>query len=72
MGFEVKDFEKINGISDSQLYKMAGNSIAVDVLEYIFEEIFKVVDFENGKKKIRKIERLIIKIEEGYQLAFNF
>lgn len=43
MGFEDKDFEvcKTNGISDTQLYKMAGNSIVVDVLYYIFKELFK-------------------------------
>jgi DNA (cytosine-5)-methyltransferase 1 len=29
------------GISDSQLYKQAGNSIVVDVLYYIFKELFK-------------------------------
>lgn len=43
MGFEDKDFEvcKANGISDTQLYKMAGNSIVVDVLYYIFKNLFK-------------------------------
>lgn len=43
MGFEDKDFEvcKTNGISDTQLYKMAGNSIVVDVLYYIFKNLFK-------------------------------
>jgi len=29
------------GISDSQLYKQAGNSIVVNVLYYIFKELFK-------------------------------
>ena len=27
------------GISDTQLYRQAGNSIVVDVLEYILEEL---------------------------------
>lgn len=41
MGFKDKDFYicKNNKISDFQLYKMAGNSIVVDVLEEIFKRI---------------------------------
>lgn len=42
MGFDDEDFykaEKVN--SNVQLYKQAGNSIVVNVLEYIFEEFFK-------------------------------
>lgn len=41
MGVSDKDIEKMKsaGISDSQLYKMAGNSIVVDVLEAIFRNI---------------------------------
>ena len=41
MGFTDDDFDKIKGISNSQLYKMAGNSIVVNVLEGIFRELFK-------------------------------
>lgn len=42
MGFEDTDFLKAQGvgISDTQLYKQAGNSIVVKVLEAIFENIF--------------------------------
>ena len=37
MGFSDKDFEKAEKVnSNSQLYKQAGNSIAVDVLEELF------------------------------------
>lgn len=41
MGFDDSDFEKAKsaGISDSQLYKQAGNSIVVNVLELIFREM---------------------------------
>ena len=41
MGFDDEDFEKakVAGISDSQLYKQAGNSIVVNVLEAIFEKM---------------------------------
>lgn len=44
MGFEDTDFWKVknSGISNSQLYKMAGNSIVVNVLKAIFRELLKV------------------------------
>lgn len=42
MGFEDKDFERAEKInSNTQLYKQAGNSIVVNVLEAIFKELFK-------------------------------
>ena len=41
MGFTDNDFDKIHGISNTQLYKMAGNSIVVNVLEAIFKQLFK-------------------------------
>lgn len=46
MGFKDKDIECLieNKISNTQLYKMAGNSIVVDVLKYIFVELFKVIN----------------------------
>jgi DNA (cytosine-5)-methyltransferase 1 len=41
MGFSDDDFEKANKVcSDSQLYKQAGNSIVVVVLEHIFMSLF--------------------------------
>lgn len=42
MGFKDKQFHKAKsaGISDSQLYKQAGNSIVVNVLEAIFKNLF--------------------------------
>ena len=39
MGVKDEDFEKLT-VSNSQLYKQAGNSIVVDVLEAIFENMF--------------------------------
>lgn len=40
MGFCDEDFEKAKQVnSDSQLYKQAGNSIVVNVLEAIFKEM---------------------------------
>ena len=41
MGFDDADFEKAAQVNfNSQLYKQAGNSIVVDVLYYIFKEMF--------------------------------
>lgn len=42
MGFDDADVDLLvrNGISNSQLYKMAGNSIAVNMLEFLFCQIF--------------------------------
>lgn len=43
MGVKDEDTDKMKGagISDSQMYKLAGNSIVVDVLEGIFTQLFK-------------------------------
>lgn len=42
MGFDDADIDLLiaNGISNTQLYKMAGNSIVVNVLEFLFCQIF--------------------------------
>lgn len=44
MGFDDVDVNKAKnaGISNTQLYKQAGNSIVVNVLEYIFKELFNI------------------------------
>ena len=43
MGFDDEDFynAKNVGISDTQLYRQAGNSIVVNVLQAIFKNILK-------------------------------
>ena len=44
MGFDDSDFDKVEGnLSDTQLYKQAGNSIVVNVLEEIYKELFKSI-----------------------------
>jgi DNA (cytosine-5)-methyltransferase 1 len=45
-GFSDEDYKLLrqHKFSDSQLYKLIGNSIAVPVLEYIFKELCK--DYE--------------------------
>ena len=47
MGFSDKDFDaaKNVGVSNSQLYKQAGNSIVVDVLYYIYVELYKAMPY---------------------------
>lgn len=43
MGFSDEDFSKVESInSNTQLYKQAGNSIVVDVIEEIYEQIFNL------------------------------
>ena len=41
MGFDAQDYKKLKdaGISDTQIYKQAGNSIAVNVAEALFKEL---------------------------------
>lgn len=48
MGFDDDDFEKAKaaGISNTQLYKQAGNSIVVQVLERLFEKLLETQRFE--------------------------
>lgn len=43
MGFDDEDHNKVEqvGISNSQRYKQAGNSIIVDVLEHLLKSIFE-------------------------------
>lgn len=45
MGFSDEEFmaaESVN--SNTQLYKQAGNSIVVDVLEHLFKNIFETLE----------------------------
>ena len=41
MGWDEERFNQIKGISNTQLCKLAGNGIVVDVLYYIFKKMFK-------------------------------
>lgn len=47
MGFSDKDFDAAHkvGVSNSQLYKQAGNSIVVDVIYYIYVELYKAMPY---------------------------
>lgn len=47
MGFSDENFDAVQkvGVSNSQLYKQAGNSIVVDVLYYIYVELYKAMPY---------------------------
>lgn len=47
MGFKDEQFDKAKqaGISDTQLYKQAGNSIVVDVLEQIMGNLYDAMPY---------------------------
>ncbi|MEG1313750.1 MAG: DNA cytosine methyltransferase, partial [Bacilli bacterium] len=51
MGVKDEDFKKLQGISNTQLYKLAGNSIVVDVLMAIFRNLF-INKTSKGKKYV--------------------
>ena len=40
MGFNDEEFDRVHGISNSQLYKQAGNSIVVNVLSALLSQLF--------------------------------
>jgi hypothetical protein len=52
MGVDDKDIDKIQaaGISNSGQYKLAGNSIVVDVLFHIFRKMF--IETENESQQL--------------------
>jgi DNA (cytosine-5)-methyltransferase 1 len=51
MGFSDEDFFKAKnaGISNTQLYKMVGNSIVVDVLYHLFRKMFVEKESESNQ-----------------------
>ncbi|WP_330508927.1 hypothetical protein [Lachnoclostridium sp. Marseille-P6806] len=60
MGFDDEDFDKIRAIypkrpgkTSSILYKQAGNSIVVDVLEAILNEIYRRQNCFHRRQKSR-------------------
>ena len=52
MGVRDEQFDKLHDISNSQLYKMAGNSIVVDVLMGIFRNMFLNAENTKGQLKL--------------------
>ena len=61
MGFEDSDFEKSNGIvSNTQLYKQAGNSIVVDVLEHILKNLLVNKTSIKEEKQTERVQEYTI------------
>lgn len=53
MGFSDEDFRKAEKLnSNTQLYKQAGNSIVVDVLYYIYVELYKTMPYLFDELKV--------------------
>ena len=54
MGVDDKDIDKIQaaGVSNSGQYKLAGNSIVVDVLFHIFRKMFIETDNESQQMSL--------------------
>lgn len=54
MGFSDEDFDKVKacGISDSQCYKQAGNSIVVNCLMAIFTNMFKDTEYMDSSENM--------------------
>lgn len=68
MGFDDEDFEKAEKVcSNAQLYKQAGNSIVVNVLEAIFRNLLLV--FQEVTKPIQ--EKEVAKVEEIKTATIN-
>ena len=65
MAFTDEDFYKAKnvGISNSQLYKQAGNSIVVKVLEGIFKELF-LSEKENNERNFEIVKLGNIEVEQ--------
>lgn len=84
MGFSDEDFYKAKNtkMSDTQLYKQAGNSIVVDVLYYILLELYKTMPYLLKEIKLssffsgigafeKAIDRLVSKINSNYEELEN-
>lgn len=62
MGFSDKDFKKAEKVnSNAQLYKQAGNSIVVKVLEKIFQNLF-IGEMEMEEKDYIELQNLLVKL----------
>ena len=59
MGFDDTDFEKAEKVnSNTQLYKQAGNSICVPVVEYIISELFNCHALKKeDKRQVKFIDK---------------
>lgn len=66
MGFDDEDYEKASSVvSDSQIYKQAGNSIIVDVIYAVFKELFKAMPYLFTDMKLLHLFSGIGSVEKG-------
>ena len=73
MGFDDADFEKAEAVnSNAQLYKQAGNSIGVPVLEYIMEALFISGILERKKETQMSMELKVQEFTFPEVINFNF
>jgi len=74
MGFDDEDFEAAQsaGVSSTQLYKQAGNSIVVDVLYYIFKELYKAMPYLFDDLKVGSYFSGIGAFESGLDRIFEY
>ena len=73
MGFSDEAFEKAKaaGVSNSQLYKQAGNSIVTDVLYHIFKELYVAMPYLFNNLKVGSYFSGIGAFEVGLSRLFN-
>ena len=72
MGFSDKKFDICKAlISDTQLYKQAGNSIVVNVLYYIYVELYKAMPYLFDELKLTSLFSGIGAFEEALTNLFN-
>lgn len=58
MDVDDKDIDVVfaSGLSNSSLYKLAGNSIVVSVLFHIFRKMFIETDADTSENDVRQLE----------------
>ena len=72
MGFDDSDFEKAEAVnSNTQLYKQAGNSIVVPVVEHIIKALFDCGALENEREK-KTMELKINAVTLPETISFNY
>lgn len=73
MGFSDNDFNAAQnaGISNSQLYKQAGNSIVVDVLYYIYRELYIAMPYLFDDLKLTSLFSGIGAFETGLDRLYD-
>lgn len=72
MGFSDEEFERAEAVnSNSQLYKQAGNSIVVDVLYYIYKELYKAMPYLFDDIKLLSLFSGIGAFESGLDRLYN-